>query len=59
EDLLGHRAQINLPGTVDVYPNWSLKIPLALDSLRADPRPREMAAILRAIRPQANVPPSL
>ncbi|HJU03715.1 MAG TPA: 4-alpha-glucanotransferase [Nitrospiraceae bacterium] len=51
EDLLGHRAQINVPGTLDAYPNWSLKMPLELEALRADPRPQELTAVLRAIRP--------
>ncbi|MDC1286357.1 4-alpha-glucanotransferase [Gammaproteobacteria bacterium] len=28
EDLLGQTQQINLPGTIDEYPNWRHKIPL-------------------------------
>ncbi len=58
EDMLGERAQVNLPGTVDAYPNWSLKIPLALDALRVDPRPQRLAAVLRNIRPQQGSSPS-
>jgi 4-alpha-glucanotransferase len=54
EDLIGHRAQINVPGTLDEYPNWSLKIPLRLEDLRVDPRPRELVAVLRAIRPPSS-----
>jgi 4-alpha-glucanotransferase len=51
EDLLGDRTQINVPSTVDSYPNWSLKIPVSLAELRADPRPQRLAAVLRAVRP--------
>lgn len=33
EDILGSTTQINMPGTVDEYPNWRLKLPCALESL--------------------------
>jgi len=51
-DALGERAQPNLPGTVDEYPNWRLPaadgdgVPLTVERLRADPAPRRLAAIL-------------
>jgi len=31
EDLLGQTQQINVPGTIDEYPNWRYKIPLDID----------------------------
>ena len=35
EDLLGQKQQINLPGTIDEYPNWRYKIPLDVEDWRA------------------------
>ena len=35
EDVLGVRDQVNLPGTIDQYPNWRQKLPLALDDAKA------------------------
>lgn len=32
DDLLGERDQINLPGTVDVYPNWRRKLAFDLEA---------------------------
>lgn len=51
EDVLGEVAQVNVPGTVTQYPNWSRKLSLALEELRRDPRLRQLASALRAIRP--------
>lgn len=51
DDLLGERAQANLPGTLDSYPNWSLKSMVPVEDLRIHSRPQELAAELRAIRP--------
>ncbi|HNP51591.1 MAG TPA: malto-oligosyltrehalose synthase [Nitrosomonas nitrosa] len=31
EDILGQVEQINLPGTIDQYPNWRRKLPLDLE----------------------------
>jgi len=31
EDLLGQTQQINVPGTIDEYPNWRYKIPLDIE----------------------------
>lgn len=36
EDLLGCVEQANLPGTVQEYPNWRRRLPLALDQLLGD-----------------------
>jgi 4-alpha-glucanotransferase len=33
DDLLGETDQLNLPGTVDEYPNWRRKISAALEAL--------------------------
>jgi 4-alpha-glucanotransferase len=35
EDLLGQKQQINLPGTIDEYPNWRYKIPFDIEDWRA------------------------
>ena len=35
EDLLGQKQQINVPGTIDEYPNWRYKIPLDIEDWRA------------------------
>ncbi|MGH7252302.1 MAG: 4-alpha-glucanotransferase, partial [Nitrospiraceae bacterium] len=51
EDVLGEVAQINVPGTVTQYPNWSRKVSLSLEELRRDPRLRQLASALRAVRP--------
>ena len=31
EDLFGQQQQINLPGTIDEYPNWRSKLPVGLE----------------------------
>ena len=51
DDVVGEVAQMNLPGTLDEYPNWSRKVSIALESLRADPRPKALASSLGALRP--------
>jgi len=33
EDILASTTQINMPGTVDEYPNWRLKLPCAVDRI--------------------------
>lgn len=54
EDCLGLLDQTNLPGTLDSHPNWSLKIPLPLEDLRQEPGIRELAAVLRGLRPSVS-----
>jgi 4-alpha-glucanotransferase len=51
EDCLGEPAQMNVPGTLDSYPNWSRKMRLSLEQLRDDQETRLLAATLREIRP--------
>ncbi|MEW6409369.1 MAG: 4-alpha-glucanotransferase [Nitrospirota bacterium] len=43
DDLFGVLNQQNMPGTIDTYPNWSLKIPLELQALISDWRAKAMA----------------
>ena len=69
EDVLGVREQINQPGTVDAYPNWQRRLPLALEQWPGDARFLDMARMFerergargqaapqRAGRVSANVP---
>lgn len=50
-DALGQLAQPNLPGTVDEYPNWRIRLPVDLDAFFADERVRAAVAPLREARP--------
>jgi 4-alpha-glucanotransferase len=52
DDLVAERAPVNLPGTVDAYPNWQLRLGVDLDDLPALPLWREITALLRAERPR-------
>ncbi|WP_051808481.1 4-alpha-glucanotransferase [Actinoplanes subtropicus] len=45
-DVLGELDQPNLPGTVDEYPNWRMRLTLSLEQIAADPRIERIAAIL-------------
>ncbi len=51
EDCVGEPAQMNVPGTLDSYPNWSRKTGLTLEQLRDDRDTRLLATRLREIRP--------
>ena len=46
-DVLGELDQPNLPGTVDEYPNWRMRLELSLEQIAADPRMARIARILR------------
>jgi len=47
EDVLGLAERPNMPGTTAaVRPNWSVALPLPLEALRNDPRPRAVAEAL-------------
>lgn len=52
EDLAGTRHQVNIPGTMDEHPNWSRRLPLAVDDLVETPRFRAIVDSLRAERPK-------
>lgn len=51
EDVIGTRAQANLPGTVDQHPNWCRKLSATVDELVRDPRFERLADQLRSVRP--------
>ncbi|MCC2642601.1 MAG: malQ [Nitrospira sp.] len=53
DDVTGEVTQMNLPGTLDAYPNWSRKLSLTLEDLQQDEPVRSLAAALRALRPPA------
>ncbi|HNE33550.1 MAG TPA: 4-alpha-glucanotransferase, partial [Nitrospira sp.] len=44
DDVIGEVTQMNLPGTVDAYPNWSRKLSLSLEELQQDERVQALAA---------------
>jgi 4-alpha-glucanotransferase len=48
EDLFGVRDQVNLPGTIDIHPNWRQRLPVALESWRQHEGVRSVAAAMRA-----------
>ena len=45
-DVLGELDQPNLPGTMDEYPNWRLRLRAGLEQLAGDQRIRQVAMIL-------------
>jgi (1->4)-alpha-D-glucan 1-alpha-D-glucosylmutase len=53
EDLLGQREQVNLPGTIDAYPNWRCRLPVALEAWADEPRVDLVFAALREERGRA------
>lgn len=53
EDMLGLEEQPNLPGTVDVHPNWRRRLALPTDALSADPDISRRCAILDQARREA------
>jgi len=50
EDVLGQRAQTNVPGTVDQHPNWSRKLTCTVEQMVQDSRFASLAAQLRSAR---------
>ncbi|HEX2041228.1 MAG TPA: 4-alpha-glucanotransferase [Acidimicrobiales bacterium] len=54
DDALAVEERPNMPGTVDEWPNWSIALPVPLERIRDDPRPAEIARLLRRGTP----PPS-
>jgi 4-alpha-glucanotransferase len=45
-DVLGELDQPNLPGTVDEYPNWRMRLSSSLEQIADDPRITRIAEIL-------------
>jgi (1->4)-alpha-D-glucan 1-alpha-D-glucosylmutase len=56
EDVFSVREQANLPATVDTYPNWRRKLPLALEYFASDERFIELGRTLRLLRPPRSSP---
>jgi 4-alpha-glucanotransferase len=54
EDLAGERQPVNLPSTVDEYPNWRRKLSVSLEDLAGTVLWRDVTAALRAERPRGN-----
>jgi len=50
-DAVGQLQQPNLPGTVEQYPNWRIRLPVDLDGFFSDDGVRAAVAPLRAARP--------
>jgi (1->4)-alpha-D-glucan 1-alpha-D-glucosylmutase len=50
EDIFASRDQVNLPGTVDQYPNWRRKLPVPIEHWEEDGRLADLAARLAAAR---------
>ncbi len=48
EDVIGLRAQTNVPGTVDQQPNWRRKLNVTVEDLTRDFRFAQLAAQLRS-----------
>lgn len=52
EDALGIEAQVNVPGTVEEYPNWRRRLSTAVGDIAGHPGFRAHTAAMRAVRPQ-------
>jgi 4-alpha-glucanotransferase len=50
DDALGVKERPNMPGTLDEWPNWRISLPLTLEEIEADPRPRAVADALHRTR---------
>jgi 4-alpha-glucanotransferase len=48
DDVFGSKQQVNVPGTVDVYPNWRVRLPVALEDLRFDSALSALATAMRS-----------
>jgi 4-alpha-glucanotransferase len=58
DDLIGEVSQMNLPGTVDAYPNWSRKLSLTVGELRHQQCISHIAERMRTLRPSAHTAPA-
>jgi 4-alpha-glucanotransferase len=52
EDALEVVEQVNIPGTIDEHPNWLQKLPVSLEQLCETESVTQLAAAMRAARPQ-------
>jgi 4-alpha-glucanotransferase len=52
EDALGLERQVNVPGTVDEYPNWRNRLPVGVEELAGHPGFRAHARVMREARPR-------
>lgn len=52
EDLLGVAEQANVPGTVDEYPNWRRRLPVAIEELTGTARFRAIIEAVARERPR-------
>lgn len=51
EDLLGLREQANLPGTINIHPNWMRRLPVTAEDLfQHDAVPARIAVLKRATK---------
>ncbi|WET77103.1 4-alpha-glucanotransferase [Amycolatopsis sp. QT-25] len=50
-DVTGQVRQPNLPGTIDQYPNWRIRLPVSVDGFFTTESVRAAVAPLRAARP--------
>ena len=51
EDVVGSQHRVNLPGTVDEYPNWRVRLPVDADRLHESPTAEAVAQALGDARP--------
>jgi 4-alpha-glucanotransferase len=49
EDLFGEKEQLNLPGTINTYPNWSGKMRYSIEDLWTDPEAQKKAGLFREL----------
>ena len=59
DDVLTVEERPNMPGTFDEWPNWSIALPQPLERIRDDPRPAEIARLLRRGAPPPQPPGAL
>jgi 4-alpha-glucanotransferase len=52
EDALGLEAQVNVPGTIDEYPNWRNRLPVAIDAMADHPGFLAHTKTMREARPR-------
>lgn len=51
EDFIGDATQVNLPGTLDSYPNWSHKTLLTLEEAKESANVRQLVRAVKTARP--------